>query len=77
MTSHQFMKVLERQGSKTSAPNQEPKTDSPSSSIAKPSKGRPLNSKRHESLAAVKPWEDLGMSRATWFNRQREARIKQ
>jgi len=40
-------------------------------------KGRPLAKDKGKTLAATKPWEDLGMSRATWFNRQREARIKQ
>jgi len=47
-------------------------------SIAKPlpkltgqrKKGRPLAKDKGKTLAATKPWEDLGMSRATWFNRQ-------
>lgn len=29
--------------------------------------GRPRNSARHLTLKALRPWESLGMSRATWF----------
>ena len=34
------------------------------------SKGRPLDSQRHLSIEARKPWEALGMSRRTWFRRK-------
>lgn len=36
-----------------------------------PRKGRPLNKDRATALAATKPWLAAGMSRATWFRRQR------
>lgn len=38
------------------------------------SKGRPLASMAHLSLAATKPWEALGMSRRTWYRRQRNVK---
>jgi hypothetical protein len=36
--------------------------------------GRPLDSKKHLTYAALKPWEAEGMSRATWYRRRAEAR---
>jgi hypothetical protein len=35
-------------------------------------KGRPLNSQRHLTNEAQKPWEALGMCRATWYRRQKD-----
>jgi hypothetical protein len=50
----------------------------PAQTIAKPcakrKPGRPLAKDKPSTLAATKPWEALGMSRRTWFYRQREAR---
>lgn len=33
-------------------------------------RGRPLAKDRANTLAALKPWNDLGMSRRTWYRRQ-------
>ncbi len=33
--------------------------------------GRPLDSERHMTLTATKPWAAAGMSRRTWYRRQR------
>ena len=38
-------------------------------------RGRPLNKDRYLSLAATKPWETEGMSRATWFNRRKKSNV--
>ncbi len=38
--------------------------------------GRPRVEDRDKTLAATKPWEALGMSRATWYNRRREGKAK-
>jgi hypothetical protein len=35
-------------------------------------RGRPLNSQRHLTNEAQKPWEALGMCRATWYRRQKD-----
>jgi hypothetical protein len=37
-------------------------------------RGRPRVENRDKTLAATKPWEKAGMSRATWFARRAEAR---
>ncbi len=37
--------------------------------------GRPLDSQKHLTLAATKPWVAEGMSRRTWYRRQAEGRI--
>ena len=39
-------------------------------------RGRPLARDRDKTLAALKPWEAEGMSRRTWYRRQREGRRK-
>ena len=38
--------------------------------IAKPKRGRPLIEEKANTLAALKPWEALGMSRRSWYRRQ-------
>jgi hypothetical protein len=45
---------------------------SPSPAPLKMSRGRPLNSQRHLTNEAQKPWEALGMCRATWYRRQKD-----
>lgn len=35
---------------------------------------RPLAKDSHKTLTATKPWEAEGMSRATWYRRQKEKR---
>jgi len=35
-----------------------------------PKRGRPLIEERGKTLAAIKPWQALGMSRATWYRRR-------
>lgn len=35
-------------------------------------RGRPLAKDAAKTLAATKPWEALGMSRRTWYRRQKE-----
>jgi hypothetical protein len=35
---------------------------------------KPRIEERHKTLAATKPWEALGMSRRTWYRRQKERR---
>ncbi len=37
-------------------------------------RGRPYLGMEGKTLAATKPWEALGISRATWFNRRKAAR---
>lgn len=39
---------------------------------AKRKAGRPRVEDRHKTLAAIKPWDAAGMSRATWYARQAE-----
>jgi len=39
-----------------------------------PRTGRPLDSKRHLTLKATEPWKKEGMSRRTWFRRQKNAK---
>ena len=39
--------------------------------------GRPRIGRTIETLAAGKPWLAGGMSRSTWFRRQRERRIRE
>ena len=41
---------------------------------AGPKVGRPRIEDQDKTLAATKPWLALGMSRATWYNRQAEQR---
>jgi hypothetical protein len=43
---------------------------------AKPKRGRPRIEDRKKTLAALRPWIALGMSRATWYARQAEQRAK-
>lgn len=38
--------------------------------------GRPRVEDRDSTIEALKPWKALGMSRATWFARQAEKRLK-
>lgn len=38
--------------------------------------GRPRVEDTSKTLTATKPWEALGMSRATWYNRRREGKAK-
>ena len=38
-------------------------------------KGRPLRKNKDKTLAATKPWELAGMSRATWFKRKAEGKL--
>lgn len=46
--------------------------DKPIISISR--QGRPLHSQTHLTNEATKPWLALGMSRRTWYRRQKEAR---
>jgi hypothetical protein len=39
-----------------------------------PKRGRSRIGDRNKTLAAQKPWEAEGMSRATWFRRRKEKR---
>jgi hypothetical protein len=39
-----------------------------------PKKGRPRIEERAQTNEARKPWVALGMSRRTWYSRQKEAR---
>lgn len=39
---------------------------------AKPKRGRPRIEDQDKTLMAVRPWESRGMSRSTWYRRQKE-----
>jgi hypothetical protein len=60
------------------------KADSSDQLIAKPlskvstkaKTGRPRIEDKSKTLMATKPWLAMGMSRSTWYLRQREERLK-
>lgn len=44
----------------------------PGPSEPKPVFRKPLAKDAHKTLAATKPWEDLGISRRTWYRQQKD-----
>jgi hypothetical protein len=65
-------------------PSPVPEKPSASDHIAKPlpkvsakaKTGRPRIEDKSKTLMATKPWLAMGMSRSTWYLRQREERLK-